>query len=391
MNDIKNVFLTKTINDLLSKEYNMPEIKFVFDETTLNSFEDCLDRNDSSSYNKGLNSIDYLKSILNDYKSGVDGIYICIHDSSRFFFLLQKLIEVYSNDFDRKLLDPSNIIRSIWLRMGTSDISNVEKFLERQILFIKNYKVLPEYRELFYFDNNDILAYYIRENDDFFETNKNIVFSIRRSSNNYLEGTRDYEFPSIHFGISKENGEAISYIYGIQSISNIKDNEIKDSLQSIRKSLRNKYVSADFIISLSLFLDYLYDIGIKKIEIPVLQVFNYPYHEILSTNISDSFNSYTDSDIEEIESLYKNGNRSDRVEDYMHTKKMVSRFVNKQDSISYNKTERLIYTLYELINRYDSVELVSDAYGQSDNMIIELNGKTNILNNYQKKEDHFKI
>ena len=206
-----------------------------------------------------------------------------------------------------------------------------------------------------------------------------------------MEGTRDSEFPSIHFGISKENGEAISYIYGIQSISNIKDNEIKDSLQSIRKNLRNKYVSADFIISLGLFLDYLYDIGIKKIEIPVLQVFNYPYHEILSTNISDSFNSYTDSDIEEIESLYENGNRSDRVEDYMHTKKMVSRFVNKQDSISYNKTERLIYTLYELINRYDSVELVSDAYGQSDNMIIELNGKTNILNNYQKKEDHFKI
>ena len=157
MNDIKNVFLTKTITDLLSKEYNLPEIKFVFDETTLNSFEDCLDRNDSSSYIKGLNSIDYLKSILNDYKSGVDGIYICIRDSSRFFFLLQKLIGVYSNDFDRKLLDPSNIIRSIWLRMGTSDISNVEKFLERQILFIKNYKVLPEYRELFYFDNNDLL------------------------------------------------------------------------------------------------------------------------------------------------------------------------------------------------------------------------------------------
>ena len=391
MNDIKNVFLTKTISDLLSKEYNMPEIKFVFDEITLNSFEDFLDKNDSNSYNKGISSIDYLKNIFKDYKNGVDGIYICIHDSSRFFFLLQKLIEVYSNDFDRKLLDPSNIIRSIWLRMGTSDISNVEKFLERQILFIKNYKVLPEYRELFYFDNNDILAYNIRENDDFFETNKNIVFSIRRSTNNYLEGTRDYEFPSIHYAISKENGEAISYIYGIQSISNIKDNEIKDSLQSIRKSLRNKYVSADFIISLGLFLDYLYDIGIKKIEIPVLQVFNYPYHEILSTNISDSFNSYTDSDIEEIESLYKNGNRSDRVEDYMHTKKMVSRFVNKQDSISYNKTERLIYTFYELINRYNSVELISDAYGQSDNMIIELNGKTNILNNYQKKEDHFKI
>jgi hypothetical protein len=391
MNDIKNVFLTKTISDLLSKEFNMPEIKFVFDETTLNSFEDFLDKNDSNSYNKGISSIDYLKNIFKDYKNGVDGIYICIHDSSRFFFLLQKLIEVYSNDFDRKLLDPSSIIRSIWLRMGSSDISNVEKFLERQILFIKNYKVLLEYRELFYFDNNDILAYNIRENDDFFETNKNIVFSIRRSSNDYLEGTKDYEFPAIHFGISKENGEAISYIYGIQSISYIKDSEIKDSLQLTRKNLRNKYVSSDFIISLGLFLDYLYDIGIEKVEVPVLQVFNYPYHEILSSNISDSFNSYTDSDRKEIEFLYENGNRSDRVEDYMHIKKMVSRFVNKQDSISYNKTERLIYTFYELINRYNSVELISDAYGQSDNMIIKLNGKTNILNNYQKKEDYYKI
>ena len=70
----------------------------------------------------------------------------------------------------------------------------------------------------------------------------------------------------------------------------------------------------------------------------------------------------------------------------MHTKKMVSRFVDKQDSISYNKTERLIYTFLEIINNNDSIKLVSEPYGQSDNMVINLYGKTNVLSDYNKKK-----
>ena len=178
--------------------------------------------------------------------------------------------------------------------------------------------------------------------------------------------------------------------YGIQSLKRFYDDKIKEELQPIKKRLRNKYVSADFIISLSLFLDYLYDLGIRNVEVPGMQVFSYPYHEHLSQSIKDNYSSYTDSDREELEELYEQGNRSDKVKDYIHTKSMVPRFVDKEDSISYNKTERLIYTFSELMNKSNCIEIVSEPYIQSDNMKIKIIGKTNILNNYQKKEEHHK-
>lgn len=390
MENIKKVFLTKTITDFLSVEYGMPYIKFVFDEETLDSFENYLDKEDNDSYNKGLKSIDYLKKIKKEALDKKDDIFIYIHDPDRFFWLLEKNIDIYSKSPGRKLHDSYNFIRSIWLRMSSSDVDNVEEFLERQAYFLKNDSLIQEYKELFSLDSGEVLAYRINDNDDWFETNKNIEFSIRKSTDNFFEGSKDYDFPVIHFAFSKEDGKPTCFIYGIQTLKEIHNEEIKAELQPIRKELRNKYVSADFIISLSLFLDYLYDLGIKDIEVPTLQVFNYPYHEYLSNSIENNFSSYTEEDKKEIEKLYKQGDNSDKVQDYMHTKKMVSRFVNKQDSISYNKTERLIYTFLELINNNSNIELINEPYIQGNNMVIHLNGKTNILDNYQKKGEHHK-
>lgn len=386
MENIRKIFLTRIVPDMLCSIYSIPEIKFVFDDKTLNDFEKYLNKGDDVSYAKGLKSIKYLANNSIAAREGVDDTYIYVYDSNSFFSLLEKLLELFINDYCHSINDSYNFIRSIWLRMGSDDIVNVEKFLERQILFTKNYSVLPEYKEIYTFDNKDVLAYHIKDNEDCFETNKNIVFSIRKSSDDLFDMPKDYDFPAIHFGISKEKGKSICYIYGIQSLNEFHNEDIKCDLQPIRKNFRNKYVSADFIICISLFLDFLYDIGIRTVEIPTLQVFNYSYHENLSSNISENFNSYTDNEKREIEKLYECGDRSDKVEDYMHTKKMVSRFVNKQDSISYNKTERLIYTFLEIINNNDSIVLKSEPYGQSDNMVISLYGKTNVLDKYNKKK-----
>ena len=390
MKDIKKIFLTKTIPDFLSPEVDMPYIKFVFDEETLDSFESCLDKSDNDSYQKGLKSIEYLTNIRKEANDKKDDTYIYVHDSERFFWLLEKIIEIYKKYPERKLHKSYNFIRSIWLRMGTSDIQNVEKFLERQAFFLKNDFLLQDYKELYTLTNDEVLAYHINNNDDWFETNRNIVFSIRRTPEDYMEGPYDYDFPAIHFALAKESGIPTCFIYGIQSLMGSHNNTIKEELQPVKKELRNKYVSADFIISLSLFLDYLYDIGIKNIEVPGMQVFNYPYHEHLSSSINDSYSSYTDSDKEELEILYEQGDRSDKVLDYIHTKSMVPRFVGKEDSISYNKTERLIYTFSELMSKSNSIEIISEPYIQSDNMKIKIIGKTNILEKYQKKEEHHK-
>ena len=45
---------------------------------------------------------------------------------------------------------------------------------------------------------------------------------------------------------------------------------------------------------------------------------------------------------------------------------------------------RLFYM--QIINNNDSIELVSEPYGQSDNMVINLYGKTNVLSDYNKKK-----
>ena len=361
----------------------MPKIRFVFDKETLNSFKDCLDENDNLSYMKGLNSIDYLLNNYKDVNEGSDDIFICVHDSNRFFSLLEELVNIDTKDRHLILFDSYDILLGLWLRMGLCDIENIERFLERQVMFMKNYEFMPKYSKCLDDNNKKVLTCTFNENSEWFETNKNIVFYINESQDNLLEEL-SYFFPSIHFGISRENNKLKCFIYGIQSNDDFSCEKIQKELQPIRKIFRNKYVSADFIIALSLFLDYLYDIGIKYVEVPSLQVFNYPYHENLSINIKRSFDSYSDSDKEELEHLNDVGDNSDKVLDYLHTKRMVSKFVDKQDLISYNKTERLIYTFLELIKHNDSIKILSEPYGQSDNMIIYIGGKSNILDDYNK-------
>jgi len=388
MEDIRKIFLMKTIPDFLSWEFDMPYIKFLFDLDTLKSFNNYLDKDDND-YNKGLNSIKYLTQIYQESKTDKDQLYIPVHDSKRFFELLEKLVESYSKKKGHALLNHYNFIRSIWLRMGVNDINDVEGFLERQITFIRGEAALPDYKEIKKFDEHNFLAYSVNENDDWFEINKNIVFSLRRSPESFLEPVVDYSFPAIHFAFGKSDGKITCFIYGIQSLNECHNEEIKNDLQPIRKKLRNKSVSADFIIGLSLFFDYLYDQGVTNIEIPTLQVFNYLYHVYLSKNIFDNFSSYTESDIAEIEDLINQGVYTDKVTDYLHTKKMTNRFVDKEDSISYNKSERLINILLELVDRYPTIELMSEPFIHGENLKIKLNGKANILADYcQKKELH---
>jgi hypothetical protein len=385
MEDIRQIFLTKTIPDFLRWEVNMPYIKFLFDSDTLKSFDDYLDKK-SDDYSKGLNSIRYLTQIYQESMTNKEQIYIRVHDSDRFFKLLEELIDCYSKKNGHALLYHYNFIRSIWLRMGVSDIDDVEGFLERQINFIKNETVLNDYKEIDKFASNEVLACHISENEDWFETNKNIVFSIRRTPDSYLEPDIDYEFPAIHFAVSNLDGKKTCFIYGMQSLHKSDADEIKSDIQFVRKSLRNKNVSADFIIGMSLFLDYLYDHGITDIEIPTLQVFNYVYHECLSDTIFNSYSSYTDDDIKEIEDMIKLGVLTDKVTDYLHTYGMVSRFVGKQDSISYNKSERFINIFVELMEKNPNIELVCEPFVQGENMKIRINGKSNILDVYKTKK-----
>ena len=384
MENIRKLFLTKTIPDLVSEEFDMPYIKFIFDKETLKHLKDYLDKDDTEEYYKGLKSIEYLFDLYNEEEK--DELSIQVHDSDKFFNLLEELIKEYSKREYSSLVHPYNFIRSIWLRMGVNDINNVEEFLERQLRFLKNDSLLYQTNSVYKLDEKEELVYNIGNNEDWFETNNRITFGIYRTGEDIFD-TRRYDFPSIHYGFSKENNIPTCFIYGIQSLSTfLKDKTIKEKIQPIKKELRNKNVSPEFIISLSLFLDFLYDHNVKDIEIPTLQVFNYIYHEHISNKTKKKYDSYSEEEKQELEKNYEEGKYDDKELEYMHTKKMISRFADKEDIISYNKTERLIQTVQELININPEIELVSEPMINGENLVLHVNGKTNILKDYNKKE-----
>ena len=135
MENIYNIFLTQTMTDILDPESKMPEIRFVFDEKTLKEFESHLNSKNNTFYQwvlyeNGLKSIQYLYDVRQQYLDGEDGVFIQVHNSDKFFSLLQKLVETYRKKpyGGFRLLDSKNFIRSIWLRMSPSDIDNVEYF-----------------------------------------------------------------------------------------------------------------------------------------------------------------------------------------------------------------------------------------------------------------------
>lgn len=383
MENIRKLFLTKTIPDLISEEFDMPYIKFIFDKETLKHLKDYLDKDDTEEYYKGLKSIEYLFNLYNEEEK--DELSIQVHDSDKFFNLLEELIKEYSKRENRSLVHPYNFIRSIWLRMGVNDINNVEEFLERQLTFLKTDSLLTGTNTVCKIGEQEDLLYIVKNNEDWFETNQNITFAIFKEGEDIFD-TKKYSFPAIHYGLSKENNISTCFIYGIQSLNEYQAKEIKEKLQPIKKELRNKNVSPEFIISLSLFLDFLYDHNVKDIEIPTLQVFNYTYHEHISDSTKEKYNSYSEEEKQELEKNYEEGKYDDKELEYMHTKKMISRFVDKEDIISYNKTERLIQTVQELININPEIELVSEPFINGENLVLHINGKTNILKDYNKKE-----
>lgn len=374
MKNIRNYFVNEVITNFMSLEYDMPYIPFVFDDKTLQELYSYLNSNDELAYERGKKYLDYLKKIKNKQTEGLDGIYVPVHNANEFFNLLQELANLYPKDSKAELT-------YVWLRMGIDDIQNVEYFLKKQISFQKNNYVFESYKEILSLKEHRVLAYHIDTNKEYYEADRHITFMIRDSSKDIFDIPNDYEFPGIYFGLTKEKNKPICYIYSIQNINNLKDENIKKDLQPIRKQLRNKYVSSDFLIGLSLFLDFLYDYNIVDIVIPTLQVFNYAYHKQLSNSLSNSFNDYDETYKQQLEELYKQGDRSDKVLDYIYTKKQVDRFVDKEDLISHNKTERLIHMFYELQQFFHSFDIICTPFIEGENLIIKLHGKSNVLNN----------
>ena len=187
-----------------------------------------------------------------------------------------------------------------------------------------------------------------------------------------------YSFPVVHYAIEYTEDKPVCYVYGIQNLDNQrKDDSVKEILKKYKKNLRNGKVSPEFVLTLKLFVDIIESYGVTDIRVPLLQVFNYPYHEYLSKTIEKDYANYTTSEKEYYDELINNDNDSVELLEYMFTKNSYDRFVDKEDIISKNKTERLLDTFIMMEEKYHNIEFLNEPFIEGDTLIIKINKENN--------------
>lgn len=376
------LFISRTVNEI-NNEYNMSFIKFVFPEEDIDLISKKLNL-DNDSIKSGIN---ILKRNIREYNKDEDINYIKIDDTYRFFYLLNKVYEEFKNH--KTNMDPFNVggyksakdlIRSIWLRMGVEDIDHVNDFLYQQLAFLYGAKFFNGQYKTFEKDDQYKLVYDDVMNEDCFETNNHLELSY--VNKNYKAGheKEKYSLPVVHYAISYEDCVPVCYIYGIQNLDNQrKDDSVKDYIKEYKKSLRNSKVSPEFVFTLKKFIDVIDSLGIKTIKVPLLQVFNYQYHEYLSKAIDRDYADYTEEEREKYEEMDKNGDLTSSVLCYLFTKKSHERFVDKEDIISKNKTERLIDTFMIMEEKYHNIEFLNEPFIEGDTLLIKVKKDEKVL------------
>lgn len=395
--EMLHFFCFRLLRDLKNGRYNMPNIKFVFtekDNEKILAHLESLKRDGHAIY-MGLkthisernvmvteieDTISLIKNTQYDYKNtcNQNAIYIEIPDYKEFFKLLNELMIAFEEKSDINNFTFQALLHSMWLRMNPSDTANVLAFLERQITFTKNDTLISSNNTEFKKIGHIYISYFNQGNKDWFETNRNIRILLKRKvgeMEGFYPGTKinlynNYYLPVIHFGLAKENDEKTCYIYGIQQLDhNDQDIVVKNIIQEERKRLRNKYVSPDFIIALKIFIDILKEKGITSIKVPLLQVYNYEYHQNMGNKFYEKLSSYSPEKIHDLEWM----NAPDyAIEEYENIKKQVERFYEKEDMISANKTERLIYAFYIMAEKYDNIDILTDPFIESDTLICKI-------------------
>lgn len=390
------------IPDFKGEYYNMPYLNFVFKESDIQKITYYLRSMEVNEGQVTLNIrvhlpqreiasivIDKVLAILNKTKKEYDdnpqddSIYIWVSDYQEFFELLENIRVVFEDKSPYNNFNVTALLRTIWLRMGVTDINNVLIFLKRQLQFIKNDYLFNTYETNFREYNSLIVSYENRGNRDWFETNRHMRFFLKKldedSPSPFGYSYLYYSLPVIHYALIKEDDKPTCYIYGIQNLDNSKDEKVKELIQKERRRLRNKEVSPDFILALNLFIELLKSKGITHIKVPLLQVFNYTYHEHLGMYYKRELTeSYSPEKIVELEELSKSKSISDEVQDYKENKDLCDKYYGKEDIISKNKTERLLETFKLVKEYYGNLEFMSEPFIEGDNLVCNIVNEKNI-------------
>ena len=371
------LFVLRVIPELLSGE-ELPRINFCFPDDAFEIF-DYVKKNPYKEKNHWTLTIDDVDIVnikeLNVIRS--DGYTIIVNESILFFELLTKLVnelQKFRNKFGYEISFKDLIlfeISRIWLRMNASDFHNVEEFLQKQINFLKDSTfdkyidecVVGEYQD---FDIKVKSNY----NMTYCESDNKLMFNIYDKDNNC------HSLPSISYGIDGDT----CYIYAVQKEKfGKRDRKIERSLYKLNNGIDETLVHPNFVLAMKCFIDMLANEGISKIKVPLIQVLNYGYHEILSEKQRKTFeNCWYPARLEYINSLSGDA-KEDQLENYRRALEWTKHVVDKQDFISEAKTEGLLKLFYRIMNQFDNIEILSDPFIESEYLEIRIKEKNKVL------------
>ena len=144
----------------------------------------------------------------------------------------------------------------------------------------------------------------------------------------------------------------LSWIYfnpsGINELKPSKIKKVERLLYHLNEGIEEPKNHPNQVYSLLLFLDLLKSHGITKIKVPTLQVLSYGYHELLSATTKEKFARNWDQDNIDLLNYLTGERLKYKLESYKRDLVWYNKVVEKQDSISKQKTENLINLFYRM-------------------------------------------
>ena len=355
--EVVAVFLNFTIHQIKNEE-EVPNINFVFKEKDYEIFNNAIKRNLLYIPGVSKKDIDYLRKHSND-----DCLSINVKDGKLFFNnlteLVNKTIDLFKEygDYFMLLESVEYLMRRIWLRMGINDVENVEQFLEKQVEFTSNRTLDNQsLKTIKRTDNYEIKMKTIL-NELWDETTRRMVFTI-------TDGKNNQDLPTVLYDI---DNEGTCYIYGVQNDKGEKNKKIGRSLYKLNKGIENPNVHPGKVYSLLLFIEQLKEKNIKNIIVPSLQVLSYPYHEIISEGTKETY--------ERIKKEYEKDPSNYNKNRYLGYQDWYNHVYNKQDKVSYLKTEELINLFYRILEHDSDLEILNEVGIQGDSILLKINTK----------------
>ncbi len=359
--EVVELFINNTIYELKS-EKETPDLNFNFNEDGIQLFT-YIKNNPfklENSWTPNISNQD-IEFLLNGRSENVPTI--SVNDSIIFFETLTEItnsqIQLYNEYGEQKSARNLliQILRRIWLRMGVDDISNINLFLNKQLQFVNNrtfddYKFEKKVSTFFDYDVSAICTV----NRTWDESTRSMHFKIHDNDSNY-------ELPKILFDIDNDN---VCYIYGIQNdTQENKDKKIERLLYKLNKGIDEPNQHPSRVYAMLQFINLLKQYGITKVRIPGLQVLSYRYHELLSKNAKKEY-------AKTYKTLLENEDNKYLLEKYHWQLEWYKHVADKEDKISFLKTESLVNLIYRLTLHDNQIEIMNEINLQGDYIYLKI-------------------